>query len=261
MKIALCFIISYNHFINKEKLWIDWIEYNKDIINIYFHYKDIKKIKSSWILQHIIPQQNIMETSYFHMVPAYMSLLNYAYNHDVQNKWFCLLTESCVPIISPSKFRNLFYENIEKSIFKWKNAWWNVNFHRRANLRYLNKDMHLGNEPWFILSRDDLYFCMYFYTKNTKLVHLVCSGGLANESIFAIMLKYTGRLNGVINEINTATDWTRISSPTSPHLFKYGNKTDIGFILKFLKDNKYTCFLRKVDPLFPNEILHNIIYK
>ena len=41
MKIALCFIISYEHILQKEQLWIDWIKPNQDIINIYFHYKSI----------------------------------------------------------------------------------------------------------------------------------------------------------------------------------------------------------------------------
>ena len=45
MKIALCFIISYDHILNKEHIWRKWIEPNKDIINVYFYYKDIKKIK------------------------------------------------------------------------------------------------------------------------------------------------------------------------------------------------------------------------
>ena len=35
MKIALCFIISYEHILQKEQLWIDWIQPNKDIINGY----------------------------------------------------------------------------------------------------------------------------------------------------------------------------------------------------------------------------------
>ena len=46
MKVALCFIISYEHILNKEQLWIDWIKPNQDIINIYFHYKDINKLKA-----------------------------------------------------------------------------------------------------------------------------------------------------------------------------------------------------------------------
>ena len=45
MKVALCFLISYDHKLKKEKLWIDWIEKNKNIINVYFHYKDKCKIE------------------------------------------------------------------------------------------------------------------------------------------------------------------------------------------------------------------------
>ena len=50
MKIALCFIISYEHILNKEDIWKQWIEPNKDIINTYFYYKDITKIKSVLII-------------------------------------------------------------------------------------------------------------------------------------------------------------------------------------------------------------------
>ena len=48
-KVALCFIISYSQSLNKEKIWIEWIEPNKDIINIYFHYKNFSSIKSEFI--------------------------------------------------------------------------------------------------------------------------------------------------------------------------------------------------------------------
>jgi len=70
MKVALCFIISYNHKINKEKIWRDWIEPNKDIINIYFHYKNIHLIESTWIKQHCIPSKYIAPTTYYHGVPV-----------------------------------------------------------------------------------------------------------------------------------------------------------------------------------------------
>ena len=49
MKAALCFIISYDHQLNKEHIWREWIEPNKDIINVYFHYKTFDSIKSDWI--------------------------------------------------------------------------------------------------------------------------------------------------------------------------------------------------------------------
>ena len=115
MKIALCFIISYDHILNKEHVWRDWIEPNKDIINVYFYYKDITKIKSQWILEHVVPEKEIKQTSYFHVIPAYMSIMRYAFGNDVSNQWFCLLTDSCCPIISPKKFRYLFYTHCNKN--------------------------------------------------------------------------------------------------------------------------------------------------
>ena len=83
MKIALCFIISYEHIVNKEDIWREWIEPNKDIINVYFYYKDFNKIKSQWIIEHTIPPNYIHETSYYHVIPAYLSILNFASKHDV----------------------------------------------------------------------------------------------------------------------------------------------------------------------------------
>ena len=137
MKIALCFIINYDHILNKEHIWRKWIEENNDIINVYFYYKDINKIKSQWILQHTIPPSFIQETSYYHVIPAYLSLMTFATNHDKENQWFCLLTDSCCPIISPKKFRYLFYKHYEKTIMKWQKEWWNIDIHKRANLSLL----------------------------------------------------------------------------------------------------------------------------
>ena len=62
-------------------------------------------IRSPWIKMYTIPPKLIQQTTYYNVVPAYMSILTYAYNHDSNNLWFCLLTDSCVPIISPKENR------------------------------------------------------------------------------------------------------------------------------------------------------------
>ncbi len=49
MKVALCFIISYSHILNKEQFWIDWIKPNQDIINIYFHFSIFINHKSQCV--------------------------------------------------------------------------------------------------------------------------------------------------------------------------------------------------------------------
>jgi hypothetical protein len=261
MKIALCFIISYEHILNKEHIWREWIEPNKDIINVYFYYKDITKIKSKWILEHAISPKYIYETSYYHVIPAYTSILSFAVNHDKNNQWFCLLTDSCCPIISPRRFKYLFYENYNKTIMAWKKAWWNVSFHKRGNLALLPEEFRLANDPWFVLKREHVLSINKYMNSKNQIVKTICDGGLANESLFAIILYASKQLNNVISAITHATDWSRMSSKTSPHVFKNADETDIAFIEKFLKKNKYTMFIRKVSPEFPDTILKKYIYE
>jgi hypothetical protein len=261
MKIALCFIISYDHVLNKEHLWREWIEPNKDIINVYIYYKELKKIKSSWILQHALPPNYIHETSYYHVIPAYLSLMQYALRYD--NQWICFLTDSCCPIISPNKFRSLFYELWNRSIISWKSAWWNIHIHKRANLELLPEDLRLANDPWFTMKREHVEKVLQFTKKNNDIVKTICNGGLANESLFAIILQGYKQLNTnhVINAVTHITDWTRMDSATSPHTFKDANTKDIQFIEENLKKNKYAMFIRKVSPEFPDEILRKYIFK
>jgi len=268
MKIALCFIINYEHILNKEDIWKKWIEPNKDIINVYFFYKDLKKIKSKWILEHTIPPNIIVDTSYYHVIPAYLSLMNFAFCHDFQNKWFCLLTDSCCPIISPKRFRYLFYEYNNNSFFSWKQAWWNPEFHKRANLAKLPKELWLANDPWFILTKKNLKQVFHFVSTQQTITKTICDGGLANESLFAIIFKLYKELEGGLGVkshiicINShIADWKRMSSSTSPHIFKEANEDDIKFIDKELERNFYAIFMRKVASEFPDEILRHYIYE
>jgi hypothetical protein len=258
-KIALCFIINYEHILYKEKLWREWIEPNKDIINVYFFYKDLKKIRSRWVYNHTIPQKNICHTSYFHVIPAYISILNFALKHDKSNKWFCYLTDSCCPIISPSKFRALFENYQNQTIMAYSKAHWNIEFHKRANLTLLPKEYHLANDPWFVLTRENAIDIMSFVVNESNMCNLICNGGLANESLFAIIVTHYKKIKNVISKTTHMADWLRMSSPTSPHLFKYGDVEDIQFIENFLEKNEFVMFIRKVHPEFPDEILRKYI--
>jgi len=260
MKIALCFIISYNHNLNKEAIWRKWIEQNKDIINVYFYYKDLKKITSPWILQHVVDTTYIRETSYLHVIPAYLSVLSYARKASFQNKWFCILTESCCPIISPRKFRWLFQECNNLSIINWRKAWWNIHLQKRANLLLIPVSLHLANDPYFVLTRHDVSRCFQFTHKNFSLFKTICDGGLANESLFAIIFYTNKCLNKVIKKVTHLTDWSRMASPTSPYLFEFGTVKDIQFIENALKEHDMAMFLRKVSPNFPDEILNDYLY-
>ena len=263
MKVALCFIISYEHILNKEKIWREWIDHNKDIINVYFYYKDLQKIKSPWIREHTIPPNYIFETSYYHVIPAYLSIMKYALTADVNNSWFCMLTDSCCPIVSPKKFRHLFYNHYNKSIMRWKAPWWNIDFHKRANLKLFPPELRLANDPWFILQRENVLHILHFVNKQSQATKLICDGGLANESLFAMILQGYKQLepNGaVLSEVTHIADWNRMASATSPHVFKEANEKDLHFIDSEIDKNKYCLFIRKIAPEFPDNVLRKYIY-
>lgn len=265
MKIALCFIINYDHILNKEEIWKKWIEPNKDIINVYFYYKDFTKINSEWILQHAIPPNYIQETSYMHVIPAYISLMQFASYHDTNNQWYCMLTDSCCPIISPKKFRYLFYNYYNKSLVSWRKACWNIEFHKRANLALLPEEFRLANDPWFVMKREHVIQCLHFVKNQQKITKTICDGGLANESLFAIILYSYKQLipnkKHVISSVTHTADWNRMTSATSPHLFKFANELDIKFIDKTVSNDKHVMFIRKIAPEFPDAVLNNYIYE
>lgn len=267
MKIALCFILNYDHILNKEDIWREWIEQNKDIINVYFFYKDFKKIKSKWIMKHTIPSNYIVETSYYYVIPAYLSIMNFAFKHDEQNKWFCMLTDSCCPIITPKRFRYLFYEHYNQSMFSWKRAWWNPDFYKRGNLAKLPKELWLANDPWFVLTKVNVKQVLHFVSTQQTITKTICDGGLANETLFAVIFKFYKELeDGISNShincvVTHLADWNRRSSTTSPHVFKDANEEDIKFIDKEIVRNYYAMFIRKVSPEFPDKILRHYIYK
>jgi hypothetical protein len=260
MKVALCFIISYEHILQKEGYWIKWINSNKDLFNIYFHYKEKNKIKSKWILNHCIPEKYIKSTNYYDVVPAYMSLLTYAYEMDKNNQWFCMLTDSCVPIISPKKFRKLFFYYYNKSIIRCGKAHWNIDLHKRANLRLFTKEYHLVNDPWFTLCRYHIHLCILFIVGKNGMYKTINNGGLANESIFSIILQTFNEFNKnrILNTSATICDWSRMANPTSPHLFNECKQIDENIIIDLLKNNPYALFLRKVNYKFSDEKLNYI---
>ena len=261
MKIALCFIINYDHILNKESIWREWIEPNKDIINVYFYYKDRSKIRSPWILHNALPSSFIHETSYYHVIPAYLSLMQFSLTHDPDNQWIIFLTDSCCPIISPQHFRSLFYKYWNYSIMSWKPACWNVNVHKRANLALLPQDLRLANDPWFTIKREHAAQILKFSRTQQEVTKTICAGGLANESLFAIILYGYKELNmDVLNSVTHLADWSRMGSATSPHTFVNANSTDIKFLDDNLQKHKHVMFLRKVSPDFPDTILKKYIY-
>lgn len=265
MKAALCFIISREHVLYHEALWREWIEPNRDILNIYFHYSDLSRICSPWIRAHTLPPTAVHPTSYYSVVPAYMAILQFAFHHDADNQWFCMLTDACVPIVSPATFRRRFEDHFAASLIRCVPAYWNLTLHQRANLRLLRPKYWLANDPWFTLCRKHVHQCLLFMAGKQGIYELVCKGGLANESLFAIVLQTFHELGNPATHVphsSTVADWSRMSSPTSPHLFQADQAAmaaDKRVIGDLLRANPFALFLRKVHPSFPDDVLREFM--
>jgi len=96
-------------------------------------------------------------------------------------------------------------------------------------------------------------------TTDKPAYRLICRGGLANESIFIIILKQCEELLNVINESVNVASWEKMSSANSPFVFKSGIKEEMDYIDGFFKENKYLMFIRKVDVSFPDHVLREKI--
>ena len=105
---------------------------------------------------------------------------------------------------------------------------------------------------------------MHFISTQKKLTKTICDGGLANETLFAIIFKmykeYEKDNSRILSVSSHIADWNRCSSTTSPHVFKEGNELDLKFIDEELERNFYACFIRKVSTEFPDKILKHYIY-
>tara|TARA_Y100001970_G_C14162465_1_gene819355 strand:- start:416 stop:1210 length:795 start_codon:yes stop_codon:yes gene_type:complete len=247
--IALCFFVSTNK-LHQESIWEQQIEKCKNKINIYIHWKPGSLTNpSKFIRKYALPQYALSTTSYFNMVPAYLSTLSYAMTADYRNQYFFLLTESCVPVKSFDIILNTLNKLPKySSIMRWSHANWNVEMHRRANLRLLPEKYHLRNDPWFMLSRAHVLHVFEFRAKLYETYRLICQGDIANESFFAIALCTSPTIaKNIINETCNAADWSRMSSATSPYVFHSPLSQNDKRFIEVCKHDPYVFFIRKVN--------------
>jgi hypothetical protein len=114
-----------------------------------------------------------------------------------------------------------------------------------------------------VLTKKHVLQVFHFIKNEPIMSYTICSGIIANETIFAVIFKLYNELNteSIRCMASHLTDWSRQTSPTSPYLFKDANDRDINFIERELERNKYAMFIRKVSPEFPDEILKYYIYE
>jgi hypothetical protein len=252
MRAALCFLLGRGHGLIHEACWIDWIAPNADWIDVYVHSPPTSR-DSEWVRAHRLPPAYLHPTSYWHVMPACLSLMGYAVTQDARTQWACLLTESCVPLVSPAAFRARFQEDHGRSLIRCQPAYWPVQFHTRAHLRDQPIAWQLANDPWFTLTRVHVEQCLHWVVADPAWVRHIWSGGLANESYVAMALARSGEYPvspRVIPVSSTVADWSRMASATSPYTFRHATPDNLACLCAWAT-NPYRLFWRKADASFP----------
>lgn len=258
-KVALCFLISYTHDLHQESLWREWIEELRDIVNVYVHYKHYDKIRSPWLRAHAIPLEFTQRTIYENVVPAYFSLLAFSFYHDASNQWFCMLTDTCAPLVTPTEFRRRFAALGDRTIMTVRPAYWNMEMYNRANLSKLAPHLHLANDPWFVMTRSHVETCLSFLKVNHSMYTTVTAGSVANESIFAIILAMrNGSMARLLNAPSNVADWVRPSTASSPHYFYEASDGEMAILRTLIEQHPHCLFGRKFNMAFPATALRQL---
>ena len=146
-QIAFLFLILDNP--NFPKIWDSYFRGNKDKYNIYIHSK--QKEKTLWKSKNII--EKIQETSWGHIVSAYIELFREAYKNP-NNMKFLTISESDIPIKSFDTFYNDCISDKRSWIkfLKIKNYNWKERINKQPNK---NKPKHfIKHLARFCLNRE-----------------------------------------------------------------------------------------------------------
>ena len=146
-QIAFLFLILDNP--NFPKIWDSYFRGNKDKYNIYIHSKNTEK--TLWKSKNII--EKIQETSWGHIVSAYIELFREAYKNPLNMK-FLTISESDIPI----KSFDTFYDDCISDKRSWikflkiKNYNWKERINKQPNQ---NKPKHfIKHLARFCLNRE-----------------------------------------------------------------------------------------------------------
>ena len=194
-KIAYMFLTVND--VNNILIWDRYFN-NKDTINkfnIYMHPKN-KTVVTSFFKQYII--DDLRPTSWGFIIDAYEALFKTAYEDDILNKYFVIVSESDIPITKFNKFYNYLSNDINgKNIIE---LWSITDYDKEIGLKDLKKfrKQIIKHSAFFVLNRETIFNILKSpYLKLFKKVPLA-------EEFFLSVVYDTKHF---INQIVTYADW------------------------------------------------------
>ena len=263
---TFCFLVTQD--LTKEHIWREWfaglerLQFKYAIV-VHCSLSHAEKIKSAWLRQWCMPDGCMRPTGWGWVVEAMMSMYDYAVQtHPAE--WYTLHSESCVPMVSPERFVDIFNKYKQKSFISYDKIWWDPKIVNRANLRMLPPHMHLAHSQWCIFCHEDLSQMVNLSKTNEQIKHmlLMMSRGHAGEESYAAVLLFNiNRLKNVIKKQTTLVDWKRTPNGNNPYTFTTWTLHDMESVreIRMTKANEY-MFMRKVGPAFPDDVLRKHIF-
>lgn len=229
-KIALCFLTYEN--LSQPKLWSNVFNNNKSLLNVYIHNKYEFKDNEFEIHKYCI--KNRVNTKWGHnsLINATLKLFEDAYS-DVNNKFFILLSDKCIPLYS---FKYI-YDDIIRTNMSQINKCNHKSIDRYKNVNkksFITPDDFYKQSQWMCLSRDDVGFFL-----DNSFLHIFKQNFFALDEHYWICILH--KYNRPYIEKNiTYSNWE--SKKANPKLYTEITNCEILKIKKIYK----TYFIRKI---------------
>lgn len=249
-KLAFLFLTIGKH--KSEESWkLFFNNIDPLLYNIYCHPKNEKLLSNSFLKSHIIPDRVNTKWGDISLVKATLCLLKYSYLDDNKNKYFILISDSCVPIIDFSTIYKKITNNNNKSIIHYKLINNREDRYNRLPLFFKNKidyKYFYSQHQWMVLNR---YHTNIFI--NNDFTNIFSKMHAADEHYFIIILYLKGEFKNITNHKITYCDWSDKSS-SHPKEFNIINNNLLGklysenlfFIRKISKQYKINLFLKYI---------------
>lgn len=218
-KIAFLFLTIND--LNNGLLWEKFFNGNEQKFNIYSHSKNQSNLTQKLLIDSQI--KNRVDTTWgdISLVRATNNLLKEAYDNS-DNKFFMLLSESCIPLYDFNFIYDLILNNNKSSLFyyDWSNT---VNSNNRRNkLKNIKFEHFYKQSQWMLLTRDHVK-CILDHDLTTNFEKVTA----ADEHYYINILK-TFHNNFDFENINypiTFVNWLDKNNG-HPYVYKILNLSD-----------------------------------
>ena len=197
-KIAFLFLTVGD--INFPDIWKYYFKNNNDKINIYVHPKYPEKISDDFFKYKVIT--DLKDTSWCHITNAIKQLILYALLDDDSNKYFIILSESCLPIKSFNLFYKFLFSNTNNINVSYIDLVKNnklfsetiTDKHIQTNMNYMKFTKHSG---WFCISKvHAIQLISHEYYSGLNKYHC------ADELMFSLLLPNDNIIDHQITYVN-----------------------------------------------------------